>query len=306
LCHSGDNGPNKDIDHLYLWSAHARDDNDEIGRNQELELAVEVDENNVIVEPVGSDVEQDVLGEEDISLVSVMDLDLGMPDYQPTWVGADDIKQKNVKSCLKAQPCKISNRCLRCRAHETRFQYSKWDYTDERIAAHVLLHKEQTEWKTLRTISICEYLMDLDDNLRKRPSLQKAVSHFGALRLTSEKFKEVIEEGKLKDFYVWDAEINGKMYYLATSDPTNETYAAWLWHALRGQQLPSLNQERLGDIVEAGLGLLYLATMYPSNFADFLPNPNLMWRRIETSMGSRDVWTCPIALSKRKRDSMGP
>jgi len=111
-----------------------------------------------------------------------------------------------------------------------------------------------------------QHLMDLDDNLRKRPSLQKAVSHFGALGLTSEKFKEVIEEGRLKDFDVWDAEINGRMYYLATSDPMNEAYAAWLWHALRGQQLPSLNQERLGDIVEAGLGLLYLATMYPLNF----------------------------------------
>jgi hypothetical protein len=62
----------------------------------------------------------------------------------------------------------------------------------------------------------------------------------------------------------------------------------------------------LGDIVEAGLGLLYLATMYPSNFVEIMPNPNLMWRRIETSIGSRDTWTCPIALGRNKRDSMGP
>ena len=101
---------------------------------------MEVDENKAIVEPMGSDVEQDVLSDEDTDLVSMMVLDLGMPDYQPTWVGIDDIEQKNSKHCTKTQPCKVSNRCLRCRANETRFQYSKWDYTDDRIAAHVLLH----------------------------------------------------------------------------------------------------------------------------------------------------------------------
>ena len=145
--------------------------------------------------------------------------------------------------------------------------------------------------------------MDLDDNLKKRASLQKAVSHFGALRLTSKKFKEVIKEGRLKDFDVWDAEINGKMYYLATSDPMNEAYAAWLWHVLRGQQLPSLNRERLGDIVEAGLGLLYLAIMYPLNFRGIITEANWMWRRIETSMGSRKTWTCPIQFTKKRKDT---
>ena len=77
--------------------------------------------------------------------------------------------------------------------------------------------------------------MDLDDNLMTRPRLQKAVAHFGALRLSSDKFKEVVEEGKLKDFDVLDAEVNERDYYLATFDPMNKVYAAWLWNVLRSR-----------------------------------------------------------------------
>ena len=149
--------------------------------------------------------------------------------------------------------------------------------------------------------SICEYLLDLDENLMKRPQLQKAVSHFGALRVSSEKFKEAVAAGKLKDFDVWDAEVDGVRHYLATIDPMNEVYAAWLWNVTRGLQLPSSNMDRLGDIVEAGLGLLYLATMYPSNFEGIVSNPNWMWRRIETSMRSQKTWTCPIKMGKRRK-----
>jgi hypothetical protein len=71
LCHSGDNTPSKDVDHLYLWSStRARDDDEEFGRKQELELAVEIDENNVIVDPEESDVERDALGNEEQGFIS--------------------------------------------------------------------------------------------------------------------------------------------------------------------------------------------------------------------------------------------
>ena len=99
--------------------------------------------------------------------------------------------------------------------------------------------------------------------------------------------------------------MDGDRYYLATYDPMNNVYASWLYHVANGLQLPTSNIERLGDIAEAGLALLYLATMYPSNFAEIIPNPNLMWRRIETSIRSRETWTCPIKLGKRKRESVG-
>jgi hypothetical protein len=118
--------------------------------------------------------------------------------------------------------------------------------------------------------------MDLDENLMKRPPLQKAVSHFGALRITGEVFKTIVAAEQLTDFDVWEAKVDGDRYYLATYDPMNHVYAAWLYHVANGLQLPTINIERLGDIVEAGLGLLYLATMYPSNFAEIMPNTNLM------------------------------
>jgi hypothetical protein len=146
--------------------------------------------------------------------------------------------------------------------------------------------------------------MDLDENLMKRPPLQKTLSHFGALHITSEVFKATVAAEQLTDFDIWEAEVDGDRYYLATYDPMNHVYAAWLYHVANGLRLTTINIERLGDIVEAGLGLLHLATMYPSNFAEIMPNPNLMWRRIETSIGSRKTWTCPIQLGKRKREKV--
>ena len=48
---------------------------------------------------------------------------------------------------------------------------------------------------------------------------------------------------------------------MATRDPN----ASWLYNVALGRDMPYRNQERLGDLVEAGLGLLYLANMFPSD-----------------------------------------
>ena len=99
--------------------------------------------------------------------------------------------------------------------------------------------------------------------------------------------------------------MNGERYYLATYDPMNHVYATWLYNVANGLRMPFTNVERLGDIVEAGLGLLYLASMCPSSFAEIITNPNLMWRRIETSMESRSTWTSSIKSGRSKRKKVG-
>ena len=58
--------------------------------------------------------------------------------------------------------------------------------------------------------------MDLEENFMKRPPLQKALSHFGALRITSEVLKATVIAEQLTDFDVWEAERDGDRYYLPT------------------------------------------------------------------------------------------
>ena len=58
-------------------------------------------------------------------------------------------------------------------------------------------------------------------------------------------------------------------------------------------------------MVEAGLGLLYIASMFPSDFAQIIEEPNMMWRRIETSIASRSSWNCPNAFGSSKRRKPG-
>ena len=50
--------------------------------------------------------------------------------------------------------------------------------------------------------------MDLDENLMKRPPLQKALSHFAALRITGEVFKTIVTAEQLTDFDIWEAEVD--------------------------------------------------------------------------------------------------
>jgi hypothetical protein len=147
--------------------------------------------------------------------------------------------------------------------------------------------------------------MDLDENLKKHQPLQKALSHFGALRMRDQVLKGAVVAEQLTDYDIWDAEVNGDRYYLATYDPMNHVYAAWLYNVANGLRMPFTNVERLGDIVEAGLGLLYLASMYPSSFTEIITNPNLMWRRIETSIDSRLTWTSSIKFGRSKRKTVG-
>ena len=47
--------------------------------------------------------------------------------------------------------------------------------------------------------------------------------------------------------------------------------------------------------------MLYIASMFPSDFAQIIEEPNMMWRRIETSIESRPTWSCPLTFGSSKR-----
>ena len=58
-------------------------------------------------------------------------------------------------------------------------------------------------------------------------------------------------------------------------------------------ELQCNNFERLGDLVETGLGVLYLATIFPETLSILVKEPGVMWRRMETSMTYKVKWTDP-------------
>ena len=115
--------------------------------------------------------------------------------------------------------------------------------------------------------------------MSKNQPLQKALSHFGALRVQDEVLAKTVVAEQLTDLEIWDATAKGDLYYLATDDPMKHVYAAWLYNGANGMNMPFKNCERFGDIVEAGLGLLYLASMFPSNFAENHLHGLLKWTR---------------------------
>ena len=62
--------------------------------------------------------------------------------------------------------------------------------TDQRVAAHLLHHVNQSLWKPLSTDNIWDFLMDLDINLKSNQALQKELSRYGALRIPEDVFQQ--------------------------------------------------------------------------------------------------------------------
>ena len=135
----------------------------------------------------------------------------------------------------------------------------------------------------------------LDGNLGGNKALIKELSRYGALRVGAETFMEEARQQNLANLEIWRAVIKDQEFYLATKDPKNFFYASWIYHVARDQhvELPYNNCERLGDLVETGLGVLHLATIFPEDLFSIIKDANVMWRRMETSMTYKAKWTSP-------------
>ena len=143
--------------------------------------------------------------------------------------------------------------------------------------------------------------------------MQKRLSHFGAVRVHKDRLLEKARGGQMagNTFFVNMRELTASVagdgitttYFLATEDVGNNTYAAWL-EALAGSkmsQIPTRSIESMGDVVEAALGVCYLGCTFPSLLDKVINRPNEMWRRIETSIMSRNEWVPSLNVSTAKR-----
>ncbi len=103
--------------------------------------------------------------------------------------------------------------------------------------------------------------MTLEERLVGQTSLRKELSYYGAIRCTHQEVMTAIDKNSLLDYEV-DVTHNslGAMYCRATMDSNNQVYASWLCTIAgdSSNRLWSNNRERLGDMVEAALGLLKL------------------------------------------------
>ena len=106
--------------------------------------------------------------------------------------------------------------------------------------------------------------------------------------MAAENVHRAAKRGQLQSYYPVmkiDTKTN-IMYFVTVEDPGNQVYANWLT-LIAGERFGELgitNQERLADIVEAGMGLCYLASVFPVQLHNHLARPNELWRMMETSL----------------------
>jgi len=159
-------------------------------------------------------------------------------------------------------------------------------FYDEEAVAILMLMKEHNQWTPLNVTSIFDYLFSLNENIKKNQKFQKYLSHFRGVRMAAENVRRAAQRGELQSYYPV-MKIDPKtniMHFVTVEDPGIKVYACWL-HLVAGPRFEELgvaNMERLADIVEAGMGLCYLASVFPVQLHDHLAQPNEMWRMMET------------------------
>ena len=192
----------------------------------------------------------------------------GAPTYDRHWVSEYELD--DAKCCAKkrfydsswrpeAKSCGDVKSCLFCAAATRRAQDIDDGYKDEEAVAALLIRSRAKGWHNPDSSSIFGFIRSLNNALKGTPNFQKYLSHFGGLRLDKGRVMRAVSRAELNSYYpVMKIDLaTNTMYYLVVEDPMNKTYATWL-RKLAGDDLPligSENTEKLGDIVEAALGL---------------------------------------------------
>jgi hypothetical protein len=162
--------------------------------------------------------------------------------------------------------------------------------SEERAVADLISQAEEKDrqglWKDINGDSITNFLFTLDKNLGENKARRKELSRYGALRLGADAF---LKEAQLTGMEIWRAVVNNQEFYLATKYPMSSFYASWIYHVAREQnvELQYHNCERLGDLVETRLGVLYLATIFSQDLSEIVTEPGIIPRKMETSMTAK-------------------
>jgi hypothetical protein len=179
--------------------------------------------------------------------------------------------------------------CLFCAASSRLKIDSDQGYKEpEAVAALVLFAKERT-WNPIPHGNIIDSLIALREQVGKN-KFQKYLSHFGGLRVRKDRVIKLSQRGSINDVYpvMKIDETTGKMFFLVVEDPGNAMYSTWVKQSMgdRLQELNLSNDETLADMVEALIGICYLAIVYPQHLLKLIPRPHETWNRIETA-----IWT---------------
>ena len=177
--------------------------------------------------------------------------------------------------CKGDQLCGKDHLCVRCRTEATKKKYQD-SHPAERIAAHILYASQQPSWNKIEFEMIPDFINTLYNNISYNKVLLKELSRFGAIRKSDKKLVDEAVQQNLRAYDVWMAESGGQRYYMATYDAGNIVYASWYANVIGEENLQTTNVNNLGDMVEAGLGFLYLASTFPRHMQHLMHDPNCL------------------------------
>ena len=238
------------------------------GKVEADEMVPEVQEEEEKAEALLEDV-VDLTGEEEQMERPDFNLDQGEPDLRRFWVQEDDCdvffccykKRMQAGWDDRRGICKRPERCLFCKTMETiEKSMTSSQVSDATAAVNLHLLAQQGSWKDINVNSIFEFIMLVFENT-KNTAVQKRLSHFGAVRVHKERLFERARGAQMggQTFYVNMNEVAASVkgndqttvFFLATEDVGNNTYAAWL-EALAGpkmSQVPTRIIESMADMV---------------------------------------------------------
>ena len=199
-------------------------------------------------------------------LDEVFNINQGDPDMMRFWTAEEELpewmscarqRKKNKDWSAEEGACGNRKKCLYCQTRLMASQARDENLHDSFVAATVLLTKEKMvdpAWEKLETTTLYDFVMSVYDNV-KGTRLEKSLAHIGGVRMTKEEIIAAGQKGHGKTHYPVMYWSDNSIFYQSVQDLSNYAYSTWLKAVAEDvkRALPSTNQEKLGDMVEAVL-----------------------------------------------------
>jgi hypothetical protein len=136
----------------------------------------------------------------------------------------------NSRWTIGRDACDQAASCIFCASVKYKQEDKDAGFYDEEAVAILLLMKEKNQWNPLNTTSIFDYVLSVNEHIKRNQKFQKYLSHFGGVRMSQDSVHRAAQRRELKAYYlvVKIDPMTNMMYFVTVEDPGNKVHASWI------------------------------------------------------------------------------
>ncbi|MEY4407909.1 MAG: hypothetical protein RL345_2375, partial [Chloroflexota bacterium] len=217
-------------------------------------------------------------------------------DGRRGWIASTELPDEHC-CARKPAPCGFHRSCLLCAAAKSERENKEagWETQpfERRVVAIVTVMCEKICECRRAAIKNPKNLKDYYRSVLifvKATGLRKTLSYFGGLIVDKSSVKRALQKSLILNLWKTSEQEttpsqDTMTYFLVAHDPGNQAYARWIKRLMKtSEENLGKTTEDIGDLVEAGIGILFLRDRWPNLRNAFaIDDPISVWRSIMRS-----------------------